>query len=142
MFEGVIFKDGFLVGIMIVMVIVLVLMWIFVWSNVVMIGEIMFWGWVLFIGGFKEKMIVVLCGGIDIFVILKENEKDFVEILVHIKCSFMIVVVSYMDDVLLMALVYGDLGVYFVEGDYFFDEIYEVLCSDFVVEFLGFSGVN
>lgn len=72
--EGVMSKDGFSVGIGMCMVFVFVFMNILVCVDVVMIGEIIFCGQVLLIGGLKEKLLVVYCGGIIIIIILKENE--------------------------------------------------------------------
>lgn len=69
--EGVIFKDGFLVGIIMVIVIMLVVSKFYVRKDFGMIGEIILCGYVLLIGGLKEKVIVVLRSGLIIILILK-----------------------------------------------------------------------
>lgn len=104
-FEGVMFKDGFLVGLVMVILIVLVLMQILVCKDVVMIGEVILCGNVLVIGGLKEKFLVVLCGGIKMVLIFVDNEKDLVDILVNVKEGLKIILVSYVCEVLCYVLV-------------------------------------
>lgn len=79
--EGVMFKDGLSVGIVMCMVLVFCLIGNLVCVDVVMIGEIILCGQVLLIGGLKEKLLVVYCGGIKIVLIFDENKCDFEEIL-------------------------------------------------------------
>lgn len=83
-FEGVIFKDGLSVGCIIVMVLLFLVMGRFVWQNLVMIGEVFFMGKILFVGGIKEKIIVVKCVGVMCIVLLVENKKDFYDLVVFI----------------------------------------------------------
>lgn len=98
--EGVILKDGLSVGIVMCIVLVLLLIGNFVKCDVVMIGEIILCGEVLVIGGLKEKLFVVYCGGIKIVVILKDNECDLEEILDNVKQDLFIYLVQWIDDVL------------------------------------------
>lgn len=79
--EGVIFKDGLSVGIVMCIVLVFSLTGNLVKVEVVMTGEIILCGEVLLIGGLKEKLLVVYCGGIKMVLILKDNECDLEEIL-------------------------------------------------------------
>lgn len=99
-------KDGFSVGIGMCIVMVLVLIGILVCVDVVMIGEIILCGQVFVIGGFKEKLFVVYCGGIKIVLILQENEWDFKEILDKIKEVLDIWLVKWIDQVLELVLMY------------------------------------
>lgn len=98
--EGVILKDGFSVGIVMCIVFVLILIGNLVKCEVVMIGEIMLCGEVLVIGGLKEKLLVVYCGGIKMVVILKDNECDLEEILDNVKKDLSIYFVKWIDEVL------------------------------------------
>lgn len=95
--EGVMLKDGFLVGIVMMMVLVLFYIGIFVCCEVCMMGEIILCGEVLVIGGFKEKLLVVVCGGLKMVLILEENVKDFIEIFDNIKNKIEIVLVKWID---------------------------------------------
>lgn len=103
--EGVVLKDGLLVGIMMVMVFIFVLIGIFVSKEVGMIGEIIFCGCVLLIGGLKEKILSVYCVGLIKIILLVENEKDLDDILESVKENFMFVFVFYLDEVLEYVLV-------------------------------------
>lgn len=64
--EGVILKDGFFVGLVLIIVLVFVFIGILICFDIVMIGEISFGGCVMCIGGLKEKFLVVYCGGIKL----------------------------------------------------------------------------
>lgn len=79
-FEGVIFKDGLLVGIIMVILLVFVFIQCKVKVNLVMIGEIILCGKVLFVGGIKEKILVVKCVGIKDIILCEENCKNIEEI--------------------------------------------------------------
>lgn len=84
-FEGVMFKDGLSVGIVMVSVMVSILCDRVIRSEVVMMGELILSGEVLFIGGLKEKLIVVFKVGIKIvFVFVKNYERDLDEIFVEV----------------------------------------------------------
>lgn len=98
-FEGVMLKDGFSVGIVMCIVFVLLFIGNFVKCDVVMIGEIILCGEVFVIGGFKEKLLVVYWGGIKIVVILKDNECDLEEILDNVKKDLLIYLVKWIDEV-------------------------------------------
>lgn len=104
--EGVILKDGLSVGIVMVIGLVLSLIGNLVCFDVVMIGEIILCGEVLLIGGLKEKLLVVYCGGIKIVIILKINECDLKEILNNVLEGFEIYLVIWIDDVLKLVLKY------------------------------------
>lgn len=78
--EGVVLKDGFFVGIIIVIVLVLVLMGKLVCREVGMIGEIILRGCVLLIGGLKEKLFSVYCVGLIKILIFYDNECDIEDI--------------------------------------------------------------
>lgn len=84
-FEGVMFKDGLSVGIVMVSVMVSILCDRVIRSEVVMMGELILSGEVLFIGGLKEKLIVVFKVGIKIvFIFVKNYERDLDEIFVEV----------------------------------------------------------
>lgn len=71
--EGVIFKDGLLVG---VIMFIILMSFFFGWMvklYLVMMGEIILWGKVLFVGGIKEKILVVKCVGIKEIILCQEN---------------------------------------------------------------------
>lgn len=104
-FEGVVFKDGLLVGIMMVIVFVFVLMGCVVLCEVGMIGEIMFCGCVLLIGGLKEKVFGVYRVGLMIIIVFKENEKDIEDIFESVREGFIFILVFYLDEVLEYVLV-------------------------------------
>lgn len=98
--EGVVLKDGLLVGIIMVFVVILVFIKRFVFGNIVMIGEIILRGRVLVVGGVKEKLLVVYRVGIIKVLIFKECEVDLDEILENVKEKMEFVFVEYMDEVL------------------------------------------
>lgn len=103
-FDGVMLKDGLSVGVVMVILLVLMLIRVLVCVDVVMIGEIILCGCVMVIGGLKEKLLVVLCGGICMVIILEENCKDLVDILVNVICDLKIVLVKYIEEVLDLVL--------------------------------------
>lgn len=100
-FEGVIFKDGLSVGIVMVSVIVSILCDRVIRSEVVMMGELILSGEVLFIGGLKEKLIAVFKVGIKIvFIFVKNYERDLDEIFIEVWENLNIVVVKNIVEVL------------------------------------------
>lgn len=104
-FEGVVLKDGFFVGIMMVMVFVLVLMDCLVKCEVGMMGEIMLWGCVFLIGGLKEKVFGVYRVGLIMIIVFKDNEKDIEDIFESVREGLKFIFVLYLDDVLEYVLV-------------------------------------
>lgn len=86
-----------------------------------MIGEVMLCGNVLVIGGLKEKLLVVLRGGIKIVLIFEENVKDLLDILDNVKEGLEIIFVIYVFEVLKYVLI-SELE--FVEWD---EEVEEVV---------------
>lgn len=78
-FVGATSKDGSLAGIMIMMSLLLFVMNKLVKFNLVMMGEFMFIGRVLLIGGVKEKMIVARRSGVKIIIFFEGNKKDYDE---------------------------------------------------------------
>lgn len=99
-FEGVIFKDGLLVGI--IMFMVLIFVFIGKWAKiyVAMIGEIILCGKVLFVGGIKEKILVVKWVGMKEIIFCQENEKYVVEINLDYINGIEFYYVSCMEEVL------------------------------------------
>jgi ATP-dependent Lon protease len=73
-------------------------------ANVAMTGEITLRGRVLPIGGLKEKLLAAHRGGIEVVLIPDENSRDLVDIPANIKQNLDIRPVSWIDDVLRMAL--------------------------------------
>ena len=112
--EGATPKDGPSAGIAMVTALVSVLSGVPVRSDVAMTGEITLRGKVLPIGGLKEKLLAALRGGIRLVLIPSENEKDLAEIPERIKKDLEIRPVTWIDEVLELALVQqpgaGDAG--------------------------------
>ncbi len=103
--EGATPKDGPSAGIAMVTALVSVLTGIPVRADVAMTGEITLRGKVLPIGGLKEKLLAALRGGIETVLIPEENEKDLAEIPERIKKDLVIRPVTWIDEVLEIALV-------------------------------------
>jgi len=104
--EGATPKDGPSAGIGMCTAIVSALSKIPVRANVAMTGEITLRGEVLPIGGLKEKLLAAHRGGITKVLIPAGNEKDLVEIPANIKENLEIHCVSWIDEVLALALQY------------------------------------
>ena len=104
--EGATPKDGPSAGIAMCTAIVSALTKIPVRANVAMTGEITLRGEVLPIGGLKEKLLAAHRGGITRVLIPAENEKDLAEIPANIKENLDIHCVSWIDEVLELALQY------------------------------------
>jgi ATP-dependent Lon protease len=102
--EGATPKDGPSAGIGMCTAIISVLTGIPVLAEVAMTGEITLRGRVLPIGGLKEKLLAAHRGGIRIVIIPDENARDLKEIPDNIKRDLDIRPVSWMDDVLKIAL--------------------------------------
>jgi ATP-dependent Lon protease len=102
--EGATPKDGPSAGIGMCTALVSVLAKIPVRSDVAMTGEIALRGQVLPIGGLKEKLLAAHRGGIKIVIIPKENVGDLKEIPDNIKSELDIRPVSWIDEVLDVAL--------------------------------------
>lgn len=79
-FEGVVQKDGLLVGIMMVMSLLSLVLDRQVDLVVVMMGELMLMGKVLRIGGLREKIVVVRRVGCKMVLFLRDNESDWLEL--------------------------------------------------------------
>jgi ATP-dependent Lon protease len=103
--EGATPKDGPSAGIAMVTALVSVLTGVAVRADVAMTGEITLRGKVLPIGGLKEKLLAALRGGIRLVLIPEENEKDLAEIPERIKKDLDIRPVTWIDQVLELALV-------------------------------------
>lgn len=73
-------------------------------ADVAMTGEITLRGQVLAIGGLKEKLLAAHRGGIKTVVIPQENEKDLQEIPDNIKDALEVIPVTWIDEVLDIAL--------------------------------------
>ncbi len=104
--EGATPKDGPSAGIAMCTALVSTLTGIPVRADVAMTGEITLRGQVLAIGGLKEKLLAAHRGGIKTVVIPEENRKDLRDIPENIKKNLEIVPVTWIDEVLDMALVY------------------------------------
>jgi ATP-dependent Lon protease len=105
--EGATPKDGPSAGIGMCTAIVSALTKIPVRANVAMTGEITLRGEVLPIGGLKEKLLAAHRGGITKVLIPADNEKDLTEIPENIKNHLEIRCVSWIDEVLELALQYS-----------------------------------
>ena len=103
--EGAVPKDGPSAGITLTTAIVSVLTGRKVRSDVAMTGEVTLRGNVLAIGGLKEKSISAHRSGIKTVIIPKDNEKDLDEIPQVVLDEIKFVPVSYVDEVLDIALV-------------------------------------
>jgi ATP-dependent Lon protease len=104
--EGATPKDGPSAGIGMCTAIISALTKIPVKASVAMTGEITLRGEVLPIGGLKEKLLAAHRGGITTVLIPAENAKDLVEIPDNIKQNLDIRAVSWIDEVLEIALQY------------------------------------
>jgi ATP-dependent Lon protease len=102
--EGATPKDGPSAGVGMCTAIVSALSKTPVRADVAMTGEITLRGQVLPIGGLKEKMLAAHRGGIKTVIIPKENEKDLAEIPDNIKKDIEVRAVSWIDEVLDIAL--------------------------------------
>jgi ATP-dependent Lon protease len=102
--EGATPKDGPSAGIAMCTALVSVFTNIPVRASVAMTGEITLRGQVLPIGGLKEKLLAAHRGGIETVVIPKENERDLKEIPDNIKEDLDIHCVTWIDEVLDIAL--------------------------------------
>jgi ATP-dependent Lon protease len=106
--EGAIPKDGPSAGITMATALVSALTRIAVRHDIAMTGEVTLRGFVLPIGGLKEKVLAAHRGGIKRILIPIENEKDIQEIPAVILKSVSIEPVEHMDQVLRKALVLED----------------------------------
>jgi ATP-dependent Lon protease len=102
--EGATPKDGPSAGVGMCTALVSVLTRIPVRANVAMTGEIALRGQVLPIGGLKEKLLAAHRGGINTVIIPEENVRDLKEIPDNIKNELDIRPVSWIDEVLDIAL--------------------------------------
>ena len=102
--EGATPKDGPSAGVGMCTAMVSVLTGIAVRKDVAMTGEITLRGAVLRIGGLKEKLLAAHRGGITTIIIPKENERDLAEIPENILANLTIKPVSWLDEVLDVAL--------------------------------------
>jgi ATP-dependent Lon protease len=110
--EGAIPKDGPSAGITMATALVSALTRIPVRHDLAMTGEVTLRGYVLPIGGLKEKVLAAHRGGIKRILIPVENEKDIQEIPAVILKSVSIELVEHMDQVLRKALVLEDPDAY------------------------------
>jgi ATP-dependent Lon protease len=106
--EGAIPKDGPSAGITMATALVSALTRIPVRNDLAMTGEVTLRGYVLPIGGLKEKVLAAHRGGIKKVLIPIENEKDIRDIPAGILKSIEIELVEHMDQVLRKALVLED----------------------------------
>ncbi|GAB4192711.1 MAG: endopeptidase La [Wenzhouxiangellaceae bacterium] len=102
--EGATPKDGPSAGIAMCTAVVSALTGIPVRANVAMTGEITLRGKVLPIGGLKEKLLAAHRGGINTVLIPEDNRKDLVEIPKNIRDDLEIHPVTWIDEVLALAL--------------------------------------
>ena len=117
--EGATPKDGPSAGVAMVTSILSAHTGIAVRKDVAMTGEITLRGRVLAIGGLKEKLLAALRGGIKSVLIPKDNEKDLAEIPENIKEGLKIIPVSFIDEVVNVALVTPFEAIGDREGDEF-----------------------
>jgi ATP-dependent Lon protease len=103
--EGATPKDGPSAGVAMATSIVSVLTGIPVHRDVAMTGELTLRGRVLPIGGLKEKLLAALRAGIKTVIIPSENEKDLADIPDNVKKGLKIIPVTFMEEVLKIALV-------------------------------------
>ena len=106
--EGAIPKDGPSAGITMATALVSALTRVAVRHDLAMTGEVTLRGYVLPIGGLKEKVLAAHRGGIKKVLIPIENEKDIRDIPAVILKSIQIEIVEHMDQVLRKALVLED----------------------------------
>src|SRR5437763_2997851 len=110
--EGAIPKDGPSAGITMATALVSALTRIPVRHDLAMTGEVTLRGYVLPIGGLKEKVLAAHRGGIKKVLIPLEHEKDIRDIPAVILKSIQIELVEHMDEVLRKALVLRDPDAY------------------------------
>ncbi len=106
--EGAVPKDGPSAGVAITTAIASALTGIPVRQNIAMTGEITLRGRVLPIGGLREKTMAALRSGIHTVIIPAENQKDLEEIDPLVRERLHFVTVSYVDEVLELALCPND----------------------------------
>ncbi|MDQ3563265.1 MAG: endopeptidase La [Pseudomonadota bacterium] len=104
--EGATPKDGPSAGVAMCAALVSALTGIRVRSSVAMTGEITLRGEVLPIGGLKEKLLAALRGGIKVVLIPAENERELEDVPKNIKQNLDIKPVTWIDEVLTLALQY------------------------------------
>jgi ATP-dependent Lon protease len=104
--EGATPKDGPSAGVAMCVALVSALTKVKVRSSVAMTGEITLRGEILPIGGLKEKLLAALRGGIKTVLIPKDNAAELAEIPKNIKQNLDIRSVSWIDEVLSIALQY------------------------------------
>ena len=102
--EGATPKDGPSAGIGMCAALVSVLTGIPVCADVAMTGEITLRGRVLTIGGLKEKLLAARRGGVRRVIIPEGNERDLKEVPENIKAELTIMPVTWMDEVIELAL--------------------------------------
>ncbi len=102
--EGATPKDGPSAGVAMCTALVSALSGIRVRSSVAMTGEITLRGEILPIGGLKEKLLAALRGGIKTVLIPAENERELVEIPKNIRQHLDIRPVTWIEEVLALAL--------------------------------------
>jgi ATP-dependent Lon protease len=115
--EGAIPKDGPSAGISMCTSIVSALTKRPVYRDLAMTGEITLRGRILPIGGLKEKFLAAYSGGIKKVIIPKENEKDLRDIPKSISKHIEIFPVEHMDEVLTLALIFGEEDSLFKKND-------------------------
>jgi ATP-dependent Lon protease len=103
--EGATPKDGPSAGVGMVTALMSVITNTEIRSDVAMTGEVTLRGKVLPIGGLKEKLLAAHRGGIKTVLIPQENERDLKEIPENIKQELEIIPVSWVDEVIDVALV-------------------------------------
>ncbi|MGH8509397.1 MAG: endopeptidase La, partial [Gammaproteobacteria bacterium] len=102
--EGATPKDGPSAGVAMCAALVSALTGIRVRSSVAMTGEITLRGEVLPIGGLKEKLLAALRGGIKVVLIPAENQRELEDVPKNIKQNLDIKPVTWIDEVLTLAL--------------------------------------
>lgn len=107
-FVGVMLKDGFFVGIIMVLFFFLLVIGKVICDDIVMMGELIFIGKVLLIGGVKEKIIVACWVGIINLILLEDNCWDFEEFQDYIKVGINVYYVDYFDDVFVVVYLDDD----------------------------------
>lgn len=103
--EGAVPKDGPSAGITMATAMLSAIAEKKVRADVAMTGEITLRGRVLPIGGLKEKLLAAKTAGVKTVIIPKKNQRDVEEIAVEITRGLEIIPVSYMEEVLEIALI-------------------------------------
>lgn len=106
--EGAVPKDGPSAGITMATAMLSAITEKKVRADIAMTGEITLRGRVLPIGGLKEKLLAAKSAGMKTVLVPKDNMRDVEEISTEITRGLEIIPVSYMEDVLKEAFVYGD----------------------------------